>query len=68
MKYTVKDLKRSLVGVPDDVAVAFQGNIRSEEDTFRDEPSHTTCTGYVYSSWLRDNDLVLDCAITEKEI
>lgn len=71
MKMTVRDLRRRINGVDDNLPVVFQGNIEGEDDfPGTEDPSYTTCMGHVYNVFLRtgrENELVIDCAITERE-
>lgn len=67
MKLTVGDLRKAIEKLPDELELVFQGNIEGDEPV-GDEPGYTTCTGYVYSVFPRDKELVIDCAITDSEI
>jgi len=65
MKLTVGELRKIIHDVDDAFVVVFQGNIHGEE--IEDEPKYTTCLGYAYSAFPRNTELVIDCAITDKE-
>lgn len=68
---TVAELKKELENVPDETQIVFQGNVKGEEDLEDgNEMTHTTCTGDLFSAWRRerDNEFVLDCAITDSEL
>jgi hypothetical protein len=65
---TVKELKQALTGAPDFAEVVFQGNVKGEYDEpDSSQATHTTCTGDVFSAWLRDNEFVIDARITDSE-
>jgi hypothetical protein len=65
---TVKQLREALVNVPDTALVVFQANVESGEELAGEEPGYTTSLGYVYSVFQRDNELVIDGAITNSEL